>query len=54
MRPVDLVRTKKGWQIVHRCERCGAVRRNRTAESTAAPDDIHAMIAVMQKAGAYR
>jgi len=54
MRPIDVVRSKKGWQVVHRCERCGVVRRNRTAESTAAPDDIRAMIAVMQYAAAHR
>ena len=54
MRPIDLVRSKKGWQVVHRCERCGVARRNRTAESTTAPDDIHAMIVVMQHADAHR
>ena len=33
----------KGWQIVHRCQRCGAVRRNRIAEHTDQPDDICAL-----------
>lgn len=33
MRPVGLVGSEgAGWQIVHRCESCGAERRNRTAE----------------------
>lgn len=44
MRPVGLVyRRKKGWQIVHRCERCGARRVNRVAEQTTQPDDIAAL-----------
>jgi hypothetical protein len=36
---------KKGWVIVHRCERCGAVRRNRAAlDDPAAPDDFEALV----------
>ena len=34
-----LFRPGKGWQIVHRCRRCGAERRNVAAENTEAPDD---------------
>ena len=31
---------KKGWVIVHRCERCGEVRRNKAAlDDPAWPDD---------------
>jgi hypothetical protein len=48
MRPVGLTRRKKGWQVVHRCERCGVERPNRIAEGTVAPDDIDAIIALMR------
>lgn len=33
----------KGWQIVHRCKICGAIRPNRTAEFTAQPDSAEAL-----------
>ena len=33
----------KGWQIVHRCERCGARGLNRVSEGTAQPDDVRAV-----------
>ena len=34
--------TKKGWQIVHRCQMCGEEKANR-----AAPDDMEAIINMM-------
>ena len=34
---------KKGWQVVQRCRRCGAVKVNRVA-----PDDFDAVISVMK------
>lgn len=38
---------KKGWIIVHRCRRCGAVRRNRAAlDDTAWPDDYERLVAL--------
>jgi hypothetical protein len=44
MRPVGLVyRRRKGWQIVHRCERCGTTGVNRVAEGTEQPDDVRAI-----------
>lgn len=44
MRAVALTyRRKKGWQIVHRCQRCGTLGVNRVAEDTAQPDDIRAV-----------
>ena len=33
----------KGWQLVHRCERCGAVRVNRVAGGDRQPDDAAAL-----------
>lgn len=44
MRPVGLVyRRRKGWQIVHWCETCGARGVNRVADETTQPDDIAAL-----------
>lgn len=41
MMPVALVHSgNKGWQIVHRCKRCGGVRSNRVAAETDQPDDV--------------
>jgi hypothetical protein len=38
---------KKGWVIVHRCDRCGAVRRNKAAlDDPAYPDDLEALAAL--------
>ncbi len=43
MEPVDVdYRAAKGFVVVHRCTRCGIVRRNR-----AAPDDVDALVALM-------
>lgn len=40
MRPVALCHhPAKGFQIVHRCERCGATSANRVAVATEQPDD---------------
>lgn len=48
MKPVGVVQhSKKGWQIVHRCQACGAQKVNR-----AAPDDMDAIIAKMK--GSFR
>ena len=47
MEPVGLQQTKKGWQVIHRCCRCGVVRVNRVAERTVQPDDIEALIRLM-------
>ena len=45
MEPVALRQhSKKGWQIVHRCQRCGAEKVNRTA-----PDDTEAIIRMMRQ-----
>ncbi len=33
----------KGWQLVHRCEACGAVRVNRVAGGDRQPDDAAAL-----------
>ena len=44
LRPVGLAfRGGKGWQIVHRCERCGGRSVNRIAEDRLQPDDARAI-----------
>ena len=49
MEPQTLVyRSGKGWQIVHRCVRCGAFSRNRLADGTEQPDDISAIARLSQ------
>ena len=50
MEPVGIrYHSKKGYQILHRCQKCGAERWNRVAESGGAPDDIDAVIALMKR-----
>jgi len=40
MEPVGMrFRPQKGYQLVHRCERCGCVSVNRVATDTQQPDD---------------
>jgi len=34
---------KKGWQLLHRCEICGAISANRVAGGTRQPDDVAAL-----------
>ncbi len=41
---------KKGWVIVHRCRRCGEVRRNKAALEDAVPDDFEKLVALTQPA----
>jgi len=50
MDAVAIVRTKKGWQLIHRCRRCGKQRTNRSAVDTDQPDDIDAIIRLMATA----
>jgi hypothetical protein len=47
MDAVGLRWSKKGWQIVHRCRRCGIQKLNRVAEDTEQPDDVEALIRLM-------
>ncbi len=42
---------KKGWTIVHRCQRCGEERRNRAAlDDPAMPDDYDALVRLASRA----
>ena len=38
--------SKKGWQIIHRCQKCGMEKLNRIA-----PDDLDAVINMMKSEG---
>jgi hypothetical protein len=44
MQPVDLVSNRKGWQVVHRCTRCGRTQPNKVATGTIQPDVIDALV----------
>ncbi|HYG57356.1 MAG TPA: RNHCP domain-containing protein [Symbiobacteriaceae bacterium] len=47
MVPIALTHNgRKGYQVVHRCMACGAVRRNRVVESGLAPDDLDQLCAL--------
>jgi len=49
MKPVGIrYNGKKGWQIVHRCQWCGAEKVNR-----AAPDDIETITYLMKQGDFY-
>jgi hypothetical protein len=62
MRPIGVeTEGKRGFVLVHRCERCGAVRRNRAVTGAATqPDDMDRIIelsaaaAPLQRAGRSR
>ena len=41
---------RRGWMIVHRCTRCGAVRRNKAAlNDPAQPDRFEALVDVARQ-----
>jgi hypothetical protein len=52
MRPIGVVwHSKKGYQIVHQCEKCGVEKVNRIASDTEMPDDIEALSYLIKVAG---
>jgi len=52
MEPVGIeVDARRAWMIVHRCVRCGLVRRNRAAlRDPQQPDAFQEMLAVARRA----
>jgi hypothetical protein len=48
MEAVALRRAAKGMQIVHRCRRCGRMSPNRVADRGDQPDEVDALIHLMQ------
>lgn len=49
MRPVELVSKRKGWQVVHRCTRCGKTQPNKVAASTDQADDIEVLVGLFRQ-----
>ncbi|GGI95632.1 RNHCP domain-containing protein [Alicyclobacillus cellulosilyticus] len=49
MRPVEVIRhPRKGFQVVHRCERCGHTSRNiLLLEDPVCPDDLERALTIM-------
>jgi hypothetical protein len=44
MEPVGLAyKSKKGWQVIHRCLECEAISLNKVAVDTVQPDDQKAL-----------
>ncbi len=49
MKPIGLkCHSKKGFQIIHECTKCGKRQVNMVAESTIQPDDISELIKLLQ------
>ena len=47
MKPVGIhFHSKKGWQIIHRCQKCGVEKVNRIA-----PDDLDVVMNMMKSEG---
>lgn len=42
-----LYNTKKGWQIIHRCQKCGIEKVNKIAENSIQSDDWEKIIALL-------
>ncbi len=54
MMPSEIVsHSKKGYQLVHVCLRCGKRQRNKIAENTIQPDDLEKLLEVMQRSPAW-
>ncbi len=52
MEPIGLDQTgKKGFVILHRCTRCGVVRRNKAALDDPVPDNWDNLVKLAQSAG---
>jgi hypothetical protein len=50
MIPLELrQKSGKGFQIVHKCLRCGAERVNKVAEGTVQPDNIEELIKLFKQ-----
>ncbi len=47
MEPIGLrFNSKKGYQVVHRCTRCGEIKVNRIARNTVQPDDLDELMSL--------
>lgn len=51
MRPMAVLQhSKKGYQLVHRCQRCGIEKVNRIAVDTDMPDDFGLILRLVKGA----
>lgn len=51
MKPIAVIRhKKKGWQLVHHCQKCGHQQNNIIAQDTEQPDDMSLIIVLMASA----
>jgi hypothetical protein len=41
--------SKKGWVILHRCQRCGEVRRNKAALDDEVPDNYEVLLELSKR-----
>ena len=49
MKPVGVIyNSKKGYQIVHKCLKCGFIRVNKIAENTQIPDNFKLILKLMK------
>ena len=49
MEPIGTISSRKGYTIIHRCQKCGAVKKNKSAKN----DSFEAILAVSQKGGSH-
>lgn len=50
MKPIDIeYNSKKGFQIIHKCLKCGHIQRNKVAENTVQEDDKNLIMKIMVK-----
>ena len=50
MEPIEIIKNKKkGYQVVHRCRKCGFIRNNKISEDAVEPDDIDVIVEIMRK-----
>ena len=49
MKPVKIVKSKKGFQILHHCQKCGFERYNKISEDIRQPDSIEAITKLMKE-----
>lgn len=47
MKPLALVRKRKGLQILHICASCGKLQPNKLATDTVQPDDLEPILKLM-------
>jgi len=48
MKAVDVIKSKKGFQLVHECQKCGHRQNNKVAENTIQPDNFDLILEIMK------